>query len=135
MAMSVSYCTIGFSIVDLYSNYHLLFKYKQSQIRLWIIFVIAMTIGLLPMVPNFANLGALFGGALGGATLQRPIAFNDDDLKRKRYIKYGAALLFITGIVVGIALFYTGADASNCTWCKWLDCVPADSDWCGTKLQ
>ena len=135
MATSVAYSTIGFSIVDLYSNYHLLFKYKQSQIRLWTIFVVAMTIGLLPMVPNFANLGALFGGVLGGATLQRPIAFNDADLKKKKYLKYGAALLFLVSIVVGIALFFTGADATGCVWCKWLNCVPANSDWCATTLQ
>ena len=114
----------------MYANYHLLFRHRKAQLRLWFLLVIAMGIGLLPMLSNFANLGALFGGLLGGAALQRPIAFSEGDARRKRLLRYGACVLFLTALAAGLGLFFSGKDASGCTWCRWIDCIPPNSDWC-----
>lgn len=89
--------------------------------------LVSFAFGLLPFLDNFAHIGGFVGGILTGLVFMPVVYFS----KRDRFIKLGlrfiALPLIIMVLALGLTNFYKGVN--NCSWCKYLSCLPING-WC-----
>ena len=88
--------------------------------------VMAIGIGFLPMIDNFANMFGFVAGLLLGAIL-----FPNIDMKGKcKRVVIVAVSISITVLVVGalVVMFYV-KPIDQCDWCKFLSC-PFNKKYC-----
>ncbi|KAF9919970.1 hypothetical protein FBU30_010300 [Linnemannia zychae] len=118
---------IGCLVLDLVQNWKLVVRPCWELSKLSLMILVSFAFGLLPFLDNFAHIGGFIAGILTGLVFMPVVYFS----KRDKYIKLGlrviALPLIIMLIVLGLTNFYSGA--SNCSWCKYLSCLPING-WC-----
>ena len=130
-ASSAIYGLYGMLYLDLFENWPLLVKPWKEFTMLTVQVVVALCIGLLPGVDNFAHIGGFCTGILAGAVLMPKIYYSKWDKRRKRIMMVLAVPILMGLFVYGFTSFYTNASPNNiCSWCSYLDCVPPNADYC-----
>ncbi|KAG0259761.1 hypothetical protein BGZ95_004591 [Linnemannia exigua] len=118
---------IGCLVLDLIQNWKLVVRPCWELSKLSIMILVSFAFGLLPFLDNFAHIGGFIAGILTGLVFMPVVYFS----KRDKYIKLGlrviALPLIVMLIVLGLTNFYKGVN--NCSWCKYLSCLPING-WC-----
>ncbi|KXS18904.1 rhomboid-domain-containing protein [Gonapodya prolifera JEL478] len=115
-------------LLDLFQNWSLIQRPWIELLKMSVVVIISLSIGLLPFIDNFAHLGGFFTGILSGLIFMPTITFGKWDKRRKRILMVLAIPAIIVIFVLLFVSFYSGRDA-NCSWCKYLDCIPV-MGWC-----
>jgi len=87
-----------------------------------VVIAIALCVGLLPYIDNFAHIGGFLFGLVSAVALLPWTTFGKWDKARKRLF----SIIFL-GLTCGLyaallPIFLTG-QAVNCTWCGYFNCV------------
>ncbi|KAG0202473.1 hypothetical protein BGX33_009686 [Mortierella sp. NVP41] len=118
---------IGCLVLDLIQNWKLVVRPCWELSKLSLMILVSFAFGLLPFLDNFAHIGGFIAGILTGLVFMPVVYFS----KRDKYIKLGLRIialpLIVMIIVLGLTNFYKGAN--NCSWCKYLSCLPING-WC-----
>ncbi|ETV90797.1 hypothetical protein H310_14466 [Aphanomyces invadans] len=121
----------GATFAEFILNWALYANRLCHMTNLIVVAVVNLAIGLLPYVNNFAHLsGFITGLGMGFAILSLPTSREDRMLNtrspRQRLLgKFGGVFTFLFALMF-VVLLATRSDASkSCSWCKYLDCVPA----------
>jgi len=98
-----------------------------------IVFIFFM-LGLLPWVDNYAHIAGFFTGFLLSYALMPYIAFDRTIHSRTR--RAILILLCLTSVILILAVlfvvfYYT--PIYNCSWCKYLTCIPFTKDFCADQ--
>ncbi|KAJ3341845.1 hypothetical protein HDU93_003966 [Gonapodya sp. JEL0774] len=115
-------------VLDLLQNWSLIQRPWLELFKMSIVVIISLGIGLLPYIDNFAHLGGFFTGIFTGLIFMPTITFGKWDKRRKRILMVLAIPSIIVIFVLLFLFFYNGT-ASQCSWCKYLDCIPV-MGWC-----
>ncbi|ETV90787.1 hypothetical protein H310_14457 [Aphanomyces invadans] len=131
----------GATFAEFLLNWDLYTNRFWHMVKLIVVGMINLGIGLLPFVNNFAHLsGFLSGLGMGFAMLSLPTTrhhrlLNTRTPKQRVLGKIGGS--FTVGFaLLFIVLLSTESNASKaCSWCKYLDCVPAPWWSCDPPVQ
>ena len=126
------YGLFGVLYLDLFQNWPILRTPWRDFIGLTVNVIVALAIGLLPYIDNYAHVGGFVSGILAGLTFMPTITFGKWDGRRKRILMIGAFPLLCLLWTLGFIGFYSQRDFS-CNWCRYLDCIPPDSAWCAAE--
>lgn len=120
---------IALLYIDLYSNWPLLTRPKWDLVKVTINVMIALAVGLLPLIDNYAHIGGFIAGLLSGMIFMPKIAFSKWDRRRKRILAIVSVPLLIVSLALTFYVFYL-AVPNICPWCVYLDCLPPSASWC-----
>ncbi|ESK97994.1 rhomboid family protein [Moniliophthora roreri MCA 2997] len=129
--------TIAVTWVDLFAHWKYQYRPVRKLVFMTIELAIGIAIGFIPYVDNFAHIGGFLMGLLVGTVFYPVIS----ETKRHKGIMWAFRLAAIPlAIVLFVVLtrnFYTGDPYAACGWCRYLSCIPTDSNnHCqGTGLQ
>jgi hypothetical protein len=115
--------------LDLYQNWPLLTSPYFDLLKLTFNVALALAIGLLPYVDNYAHIGGFVTGIFAGVVFMPTIAFTRETRRRKRLIAILVAPVLLTGFALGFYVFWLGL-SNVCPWCVYLDCIPPGQGWC-----
>ncbi|KAF9365536.1 hypothetical protein BGX34_009574 [Mortierella sp. NVP85] len=118
---------IGCLVLDLIQNWKLVVRPCWELTKLSIMIIVSFAFGLLPFLDNFAHIGGFVAGILSGLVFMPVVYFSKRDKFIKMGLRFIALPLIILIIVLGLTNFYKGAN--NCSWCKYLSCLPING-WC-----
>ncbi|KAG0200606.1 hypothetical protein BGX28_006357 [Mortierella sp. GBA30] len=118
---------IGCLVLDLIQNWRLVVRPCWELSKLSIMILVSFAFGLLPFLDNFAHIGGFFAGILTGLVFMPVVYFSERDKFIKLGLRFVALPLVVLIIVLGLTNFYKGAN--NCSWCKYLSCLPVNG-WC-----
>jgi hypothetical protein len=110
-------------------NWPVLVSPWRDLITLTINVIIALGIGLLPYVDNFAHIGGFLAGIFGGMMFLPTIKFSNRDRIVKLVLKLVSAPLLLGALAYGFYVFWMQWEV-NCEWCQYLDCAPPGQFWC-----
>ena len=116
-------------LLDLVQNWQILLTPVRDMISLTVNVTIALGVGLLPFVDNFAHIGGFLAGILSGLVFLPAIDFNENDRRRKRVLRLIAFPALTAVLGYGFYAFWMQMEV-GCSWCHYLDCVPPGSAWC-----
>lgn len=115
--------------IDMIDSWPLLENPRRDVFKLTTTVVIALAVGLLPYIDNYAHVGGFLSGLLGSLIFIKSVKFGSWDKWRKWIL----ALISVPGLVVfwSVCLqqFFAGEE-NPCPWCIYLNCVPVDAPWC-----
>ncbi|WVQ81172.1 hypothetical protein IAT38_003294 [Cryptococcus sp. DSM 104549] len=128
-ASGALFATNACVLVDLVLHWKYEERPKLKAFLLALEFIIGFAIGYIPnAVDGLAHLGGWAMGILTGIILYPSIS----ETKRHRYIVWGcraiALPLIIIAMVLTIKNFYTDDPNAACEWCKYLSCIPTNSN-------
>ncbi|KAI3647729.1 hypothetical protein MP228_007950 [Amoeboaphelidium protococcarum] len=115
--------------LDLVQNWPILVNPYKNLLILSVTVVIALTIGLLPFIDNYAHIGGFLSGTLAGLIFMPKITFGTWDRRRKLLLTLVSFPILAMLLFLGFYQFYTDP-SFKCSWCVWLDCVPPTANWC-----
>jgi membrane associated rhomboid family serine protease len=121
---------VGIIYLNLFQNWPMLQHPWRTFWLLTAVILISLGAGLLPYIDNYAHIGGMFCGIVAGIIFYPTLIFNKWDAFRKRAAFIVAIPLFIAIFVVGFLYFYMAPTYEFCHLCRWLNCIPPDSDWC-----
>lgn len=121
---------LGVLVVELFQSWQLIRHPWRELIKLLIITLIALCIGLLPWIDNFAHVGGFLFGLVAAVVFLPYIVFGLWDKKRKRFLLLLCIPLLIGFFLTSLIVFYKASSSSFCSWCHYLDCVPITSTFC-----
>lgn len=102
--------------------------------KLVLIIVVALCIGLLPYIDNFAHLGGFVFGLVAAVALMPWTTFGKWDKARKRTLSILFLALTCGLYAVTLPVFLTGQEV-NCTWCQHINCVNFVAGMCDNTEQ
>ena len=123
---------IALLYLDLLQNWPIILNRTRNVIMLTLAVLVALSIGLLPFFDNYTHLGGFAGGLLSGLIFMPHVYYNDSDKRKKLLLRIVAIPILLAGIGGGLYAFIVDS-TTLCPWCKWLDCVPPDSEWCSNE--
>ncbi|WWC91298.1 uncharacterized protein L201_006241 [Kwoniella dendrophila CBS 6074] len=128
-ASGALFATNACVLVDLVMHWKYEERPKLKAFLLAIEFLIGFGIGYIPnAVDGLAHLGGWAIGILLGIILYPSIS----ETKRHKYILWVARViafvLAILAFVLTIKNFYTDDPNANCEWCRYLSCIPTNSN-------
>ncbi|WWC64118.1 uncharacterized protein I303_106726 [Kwoniella dejecticola CBS 10117] len=128
-ASGALFATNACVLVDLILHWKYEERPKLKAFLLAIEFLIGFGIGYIPnAVDGLAHLGGWAIGILLGIILYPSIS----ETKRHKYILWGARVvafvLAILAFVLTIKNFYTDDPNAACEWCRYLSCIPTNSN-------
>jgi len=98
-----------------------------------IVFIFFM-LGLLPWVDNYAHIVGFFTGFLLSYALMPYIAFDRTIHSRtRRAILIVLCLLSVFLILAVLFVIFYYTPIYNCSWCKYLTCIPFTKDFCADQ--
>ena len=115
--------------LDLIQNWPILLTPTRDLISLTINVIIALGVGLLPFVDNYAHIGGFLAGILGGLVFLPTINFTEASRRRKMVLRVVASVALLGVLAYGFYAFWMRMEI-ECSWCHYLDCVPPGSAWC-----
>ncbi|PWN24379.1 rhomboid-domain-containing protein [Jaminaea rosea] len=125
-ASGAIYGCIAVELVDLAYNWR--FEYRaKTRLTMSILFtLIGLALGLLPGLDNFAHIGGLAVGLLGGMVFAPSI----HQTRTHRNVVWGLRVLGVVALAAFFAAlalnFYRSDDPTKaCTWCRYLSCLPS----------
>ncbi|KAJ3065618.1 hypothetical protein HDU98_011045 [Podochytrium sp. JEL0797] len=119
-------------LIDLVQNWRLVSSPWWELTKLVFMIVLSFLLGTLPYLDNFAHVGGFFCGFLAGLIFMPTIYFSKRDKIIKITLQVVAVPTLILVYVLMIMGFYNVWD--NCTWCKYLTCIPG-MPWCASKWE
>ncbi|KAK4049424.1 hypothetical protein OIV83_004157 [Microbotryomycetes sp. JL201] len=115
-------------LVDLLAHWSLEHRPGRKLIWLVIELIAGLALGLVPGIDNFAHLGGMLMGLLVAIVLL-PVIHQSKPHRIVFWILRAVAIpLIIILFVVLVRDFYTSDPASNCSWCRYLSCIPTSSN-------
>ncbi|PWN18537.1 rhomboid-domain-containing protein, partial [Microstroma glucosiphilum] len=122
------YTCIAIELIDLVYNWSHEAKPKTRLCVSIIFTLVGLALGLLPGLDNFAHIGGMAVGLLGGLLVCPSI----HTTKRHRVLTWVFRLIGLALLVayfVALALNFMNAEdpATACTWCRYLSCLPTFS--------
>lgn len=127
-ASSALYGLFAILYLDLIQNWPLLKRPWKDCGYLTLGVFIAIAVGFLPFIDNYAHIGGFISGGLSGIVFMPKIAFGKWDRTRKIVLMLAAAPALVLMFVLTLNSFY--ANTNSCEWCKYLDCFPPNAAWC-----
>ncbi|CAO1615195.1 unnamed protein product [Jaminaea pallidilutea] len=124
-ASGAIYSCIAIELVDLFYNWRYEYRVK-TRVALSVVFtIVGLAVGLLPGLDNFAHIGGLAVGLLGGMIVCPSIHATS----RHRFVIWVLRLLAavaLAGYFAALTLnFYRSEDPTKaCEWCRYLSCLP-----------
>lgn len=117
-------------LIDLLLNFKLVTNRWTELRNLLIQIIFSLALGLFPLIDNFAHVGGFVTGVITGVLLLPSLTFSTWDARGKLALRVLALPVLIAFLFwIMYTTFSTGATASQCTWCKYLDCIPING-WC-----
>jgi len=113
--------------IDLIQSWKLIIKPWSELFKMLVVILFSLGIGLLPYIDNYAHFGGFIMGILTGLIFLPSIIFSKRDLRIKRIMMIISIFLSVGLFVWVFRQFYVSA--SQCKWCKYLNCLPI-GDWC-----
>lgn len=119
------YTCISVELIDLIYNWRYEYRAKTRLVTSIIFTIIGLAVGLLPGLDNFAHIGGLAVGILGGLIFA-PAIHTTRTHRITVWVLRVVALGLLVGFFVGLATnFYNSDDPTKaCTWCRYLSCLP-----------
>jgi membrane associated rhomboid family serine protease len=122
------YTCIAIELIDLIYNWSHEAKPKTRLFVSILFTLVGLALGLLPGLDNFAHIGGMAVGLLGGLLVCPSI----HTTKRHRVLTWVFRLIGLALLVayfVALALNFMNAEdpATACTWCRYLSCLPTFS--------
>ncbi|CAO1634750.1 unnamed protein product [Sympodiomycopsis kandeliae] len=119
------YTCISVELIDLIYNWKYEYRAKTRLVTSILFTIIGLAVGLLPGLDNFAHLGGLAIGILGGL-LFAPSIHTTKQHRIVTWVLRLAALGLLIGFFVALTTnFYNSDDPTKaCTWCRYLSCLP-----------
>ncbi|KJE89532.1 hypothetical protein CAOG_00981 [Capsaspora owczarzaki ATCC 30864] len=124
---------LGVLFVELFQSWQLCRRPVVELIKLILLVVIALVIGLLPWVDNWAHIGGFFFGVVAGIIFLPYIVFGKWDQRRKRILLVVCIPLLIMMFIASLVVFYALNVPNFCSWCRYADCVPFTPDFCTSQ--
>jgi len=121
-------------IVEVLNVWPILISPSVALGKLLAIVLIFFMLGLLPWVDNYAHIVGFFSGFLISYALMPYIAFDRTIHSRTRraiLIVLCLASVFLILCVLFVIFYYT--PIYNCSWCKYLTCIPFTKDFCADQ--
>jgi len=125
---------LGLMLVDVFVNWSQLRKPVVNLIAVIITIILSVISGMMPGVDNFAHVGGLIVGLVGG------FALLPDFVKgKKRCVRFLVVIITFPLLIAIMAFFiwlfygYVGKGNSiECEWCENINCAKAimGEDWC-----
>jgi membrane associated rhomboid family serine protease len=120
---------LGVLLSDLIQNWSLLKNPLLNLCGLIVSIVIALAIGLLPGVDNFAHIGGFIMGIITGFIFLPNLSYGKSAARCRVMTLCACIPLMLILFVVGFIVFYSNVDANGwCEWCANLNCV--GGEWC-----
>lgn len=121
-------------IVEVLNVWPILISPSIALGKLMAIVLIFFMLGLLPWVDNYAHIVGFFTGFLLSYALMPYIAY--DRTKHSRTRRAILIILCLTSVflilcVLVVVFYYT--PIYNCSWCKYLTCIPFTKDFCADQ--
>jgi len=125
---------LGLMLVDVFSNWHQLRKPVVNLVVVIITILLSIVSGMMPGVDNFAHVGGLIVGLVGGFALIPHLVKGN-----KRCCRFCVVIitfpLLIAEMGILFWLFYGYVAQGNdieCEWCEEINCAKAimGEDWC-----
>lgn len=119
------YTCISVEIVDLVYNWKYEYRAKTRLVTSILFTIIGLAVGLLPGLDNFAHIGGLAVGILGGL-LFAPAIHTTRTHRITVWVLRVAALAALVGFFVALTTNFYNSDEPTkaCTWCRYLSCLP-----------
>jgi membrane associated rhomboid family serine protease len=125
---------LGVLLSDLIQNWNLLKSPAMNLCGLLVTIVIALAVGLLPGVDNFAHIGGFIMGIVTGFVFLPHLSYGKSAWKCKLFVLLGCIPLMFALFAIGLSVFYSSVDAHGwCDWCQNLNC--AGGPWCEAPEQ
>ncbi|KAJ3042100.1 hypothetical protein HDV00_008182 [Rhizophlyctis rosea] len=126
------YGLVSALFLDLFQNWRVV-KRPILQISIMVLQIaIALLIGMLPNIDNFAHIGGFYCGLVAGLILVPTVHYSTWD----KWVKRAFFVLAIPGLILIFVFlikgFYDVTTAQACPWCKYLNCIPG-MPWCEQK--
>jgi hypothetical protein len=123
------YGLFGLLLLDIVQNWPILTTPWRDLIKLTISLLIALGIGLLPYIDNYAHFGGFFAGIFSGLIFMPKLYFSKADRRKKILFAILSVPILLGLLGVGFYLFFQNV-AVNCPWCTYVDCIPPNAIWC-----
>eukprot|EP01116_Phalansterium_solitarium_P004179 TRINITY_DN1508_c0_g2_i1.p1 TRINITY_DN1508_c0_g2~~TRINITY_DN1508_c0_g2_i1.p1 ORF type:complete len:400 (+),score=164.35 TRINITY_DN1508_c0_g2_i1:167-1366(+) len=119
---------LGISIVDVAQNWEYRENPQKEMLNLIVTLVIALVLGLLPSIDNFAHVGGFVCGIFSGMVFSPNIHFK----LRKTFVTFLGVLGLLAYFVATLAVFFLRVSPATewCDACTTIECLPV-LDWCG----
>ncbi|KAK4056298.1 hypothetical protein OIO90_002742 [Microbotryomycetes sp. JL221] len=115
-------------LVDLLAHWSIEHRPGRKLMWLSIETVAGLALGLVPGIDNFAHLGGFLMGLLISVILF-PVIHQTKTHRIVFWVLRAVALpLIVILFVVLIRNFYTTDPGANCSWCRYLSCIPTNSN-------
>ncbi len=115
--------------VEVLQSWQILKNPCKALLKLLAIICLLFALGLLPWIDNYAHIGGFICGTFLSFIFLPYICFGSFDQRRKRLQMVVCFLLVIGYFIMCFVLFYL-KQFRNCSWCKYLNCVPLTADFC-----
>ncbi|KAJ3187221.1 hypothetical protein HK101_009443 [Irineochytrium annulatum] len=117
-------------VIDLFQNWSMIHNPAWELAKLSFTILVSFLIGMLPYIDNFAHVGGFFVGVFAGLIFMPTIHYS----KRDKYIKLGLMIASVPALILVYVFLVRGfyAGNSDCTWCKYINCIPG-LPWCESK--
>ncbi|CAO1624947.1 unnamed protein product [Parajaminaea phylloscopi] len=124
-ASGAIYSCIAVELIDLIYNWRYEIRAKTRLVLSVLFTLLGLGLGLLPGLDNFAHIGGLAVGLLGGLALSPSI----HETRRHRVVIWvlrlvGVALCVAYFVALGLNFYKSDDPTKACTWCRYLSCLP-----------
>jgi membrane associated rhomboid family serine protease len=126
------YGFIAMLYLDLLQNWPITIRPWVELSKTSMVVLVALAIGLLPFIDNYAHIGGFLGGLFSGMAVMPTISYTNSDRRRKRILRILSIPILIGLMSGGFYMFFSGSNI-DCPWCTYLDCVPPGASWCSTN--
>lgn len=127
-------------------------NYKTLVTVLVVEIIVCLVLGLLPGLDNFAHIGGFVAGTLLSIVLLNnpnfthikkitkeeikfSWRFDYDNMEVRKFILWTCLRVLCLGLLVAwfvaLSLNFAKHGGGNCSWCKYLSCIPVN-DWCSS---
>jgi len=130
---------IGLMFVDVFVNWRMLRRPMCNLVLMIVVIVLCILSGMMPGVDNFAHVGGLVVGVIGGFAFMPRLVNKKGRWTRLIVVAITFPLLLALFITLFVVFYDYVAEGNNidCEWCENINCaeVLLGEDWCKGKIS
>jgi len=113
---------LGVMLVELVQSWSVVPNPKRKLAKLMLIITVAVLLGSLPFIDNYAQIGGFLFGIISACIFLPYIALGKWHERRRKCVLAIAAPLLLILVILLVVLFYAVQNTEFCPGCKYLNC-------------
>ena len=123
------YGLVACLLIELIQSWKHIHRPRKQFLKMVTISALALVIGILPYIDNFAHVGGFLCGGCAGMAILPWRTMRRWSFARRQCCQIAFTIGLCVLFIVLLTLFFSGQSA-ECTWCEQLNCLELDDGFC-----